>query len=498
MTFDREHSLEGIISLTPRLLVGTTITQLDEDYLQKSFEKILIQCKSFLGFKGSESFLIRDSNYNLKPASRNRDEELYEDFIASVGYQESEVQYGSEVYPLWRQNKQNLNIDQVDPAYYALRHKKPVQLYWNPDYIQRLESEGIIIPGYTDHRKRKYEEYLSHLRPDEQPIRFEDWARFTIFPLLTEINGVHESVGYMTFEHAVGIDGNEPIPEEQMEIAQLTVNSAMLPITVSVFAEEIRNSRDRLITAEKEALLKQILFGAVHDIKNVLAPVENRYVILQGDLAKFEEYLRAGETDTVKLQNLYERIERSRRALESGHRQLRKARAWVGSLGGIDQQKQLKKLTLESLLQESLSLHSAELEGVTMGLNYEKQPYYIMGVEHEISTSILPNLIRNSLEAFLVHRTPNPQILLTTKFNLDNTADLTFEDNGPGINPDLQRRIFDPYTTTKEDLEGRKRGLGLHQVKQMMESIGGSIFVESKTEQPSYTRFTLKFLSTSS
>lgn len=36
---------------------------------------------------------------------------------------------------------------------------------------------------------------------------------------------------------------------------------------------------------------------------------------------------------------------------------------------------------------------------------------------------------------------------------------LTVSDNGPGIAPQLQERIFDPYFTTKES--GRGSGLGL-------------------------------------
>jgi signal transduction histidine kinase len=492
MVFDRERSLEGIISLTPRLLVGTTTTQLDDRYLPNSFETILRDCANFLGFKSAEAFLIRDLKGTLRPASRHREEELYDDFIASVGYQQSEVEFADKFYRRWRENKQNLDLETFDPSYFVLRTKKPIQLYWNLELIKHLESEGVIIPDYQDHRIKKYREYTSYLKGDEIPLPFEDWSRFVIFPLLTEVDGQVESVGYMNFEHAIGISGNEPIPEEKMEIAQLTVNSAMLPITVSVFAEELRKSRDRLIEVEKEALLKQVVFGAVHDINNMLTPISEYYSVLTRDLKVLEGYILTGQSDPTKIEGLQRRIERDLRSIQASEEQLKRARTWIASLGAIDEEQELESINLESLIRGSLTFNQSRLEGINVVTKYEDTPYEILGVGHKIGASVLPNLITNSLEAFASTHTENPSILLTTRLNRDNTANLIFEDNGPGVNPDFLSHMFDLYATTKSDKSGEKRGRGLHQVRKMMESIGGGISAES--EQGKYTRFTLKFL----
>ena len=55
---------------------------------------------------------------------------------------------------------------------------------------------------------------------------------------------------------------------------------------------------------------------------------------------------------------------------------------------------------------------------------------------------------------------------------------LEVSDSGPGIDPAIQGRLFEPFVTTKEN--GRGTGLGLSICKQIVESHGGSISVDSE------------------
>jgi signal transduction histidine kinase len=56
------------------------------------------------------------------------------------------------------------------------------------------------------------------------------------------------------------------------------------------------------------------------------------------------------------------------------------------------------------------------------------------------------------------------------------TAVLEIEDSGPGISPEIQEMIFEPFYTTKRD----GTGLGLATVQRLVEQHGGSIQVSSQ------------------
>jgi signal transduction histidine kinase len=63
---------------------------------------------------------------------------------------------------------------------------------------------------------------------------------------------------------------------------------------------------------------------------------------------------------------------------------------------------------------------------------------------------------------------------------------IEIEDDGPGIPPEIQEKVFNQGFTTKKDL-GRGRGFGLDIVKAYTESYGGAVFIESPVKTPRFT-----------
>lgn len=60
-------------------------------------------------------------------------------------------------------------------------------------------------------------------------------------------------------------------------------------------------------------------------------------------------------------------------------------------------------------------------------------------------------------------------------------GEIIVEDNGIGMSEEFQKRMFEPFTQEKDTQANMGSGLGLFIVKQLVESMGGSIRVESKT-----------------
>ena len=97
--------------------------------------------------------------------------------------------------------------------------------------------------------------------------------------------------------------------------------------------------------------------------------------------------------------------------------------------------------------------------------------------------SALVNLIVNAIDALTSGGTIT---LRTGKTDRDVWAQVS--DDGPGMPPEIERRVFEPYFTTKGD-EGT--GLGLAMVYACMERHGGSVKLETAPGQG--TTFTLSF-----
>jgi len=96
---------------------------------------------------------------------------------------------------------------------------------------------------------------------------------------------------------------------------------------------------------------------------------------------------------------------------------------------------------------------------------------------------IFRNLISNSIK-YLDYDKTEPFIKITIKSDTSKVV-ITFEDNGVGIDPELQRYIFDMFYRANEKSDGS--GIGLYIVKQAVEKLNGSIDVKSKKGES--TRF---------
>lgn len=85
---------------------------------------------------------------------------------------------------------------------------------------------------------------------------------------------------------------------------------------------------------------------------------------------------------------------------------------------------------------------------------------------------VVINLIRNSMQALSSSSETNPEIEVTT-YQQGNEVIVHVTDNGPGISPKFQSKIFDIHFTTKR--EGSGIGLGICRV--LIEMLDGEIQV---------------------
>ena len=98
--------------------------------------------------------------------------------------------------------------------------------------------------------------------------------------------------------------------------------------------------------------------------------------------------------------------------------------------------------------------------------------HYEISTDPDFFYSILENLLLNSLEA----GGKGTRVRISVMKFADEELKIEVSDNGPGIPPDLlPDHLFDPFITAKPT----GSGIGLWQVRQLVESLGGKIMVEN-------------------
>jgi signal transduction histidine kinase len=100
---------------------------------------------------------------------------------------------------------------------------------------------------------------------------------------------------------------------------------------------------------------------------------------------------------------------------------------------------------------------------------------------------VICNLLLNARDAMLA--TPEcPRSILISTYEEAGWACIAVRDTGPGMTPEVQARVLEPFFTTKE--VGKGTGLGLSISQQIMVAHNGQLKVESVLGQGS--QFTIQ------
>jgi len=222
---------------------------------------------------------------------------------------------------------------------------------------------------------------------------------------------------------------------------------------------EVRASRDRIVYLEKISGWQDVARRLAHEIKNPLTPiqlafqqVEARWRALpDGDKAFGAMLGEAGEVvrqEVATLQRLVEEF--------SSFARLPDVRAEPADLSAF----------VEEFVRTSPQLaEAADVELVQAGGAVS------VGLDPTLMRRVLANLAENAVHAA---RPGRARIHLGVARGRDRAV-LTVADEGPGIEPELRPRVFDPYVTTKAGQGGT--GLGLAIAKKIVLQHGGEIEV---------------------
>ena len=218
-----------------------------------------------------------------------------------------------------------------------------------------------------------------------------------------------------------------------------------LQIETESLREQLRIKELEVKRSERLAVLGETAAGIAHEVRNPLGAIKLFASLLKRDL-----------TDQPSAQGLVVEIERSVTALEnvvSNILQFSKEGAVPHS-----------PVNLHSVIrQQAARLTAAERE-VVLDLNLQGNPY-ISGDEHSLG-QVFYNLILNGIQAI-----KSSGRIAIESVDYEQGVRVSIGDSGPGIDPEILERIFDPFVTTK----GNGTGLGLAIVRKIVSRHGGTI-----------------------
>ncbi|MCF8242582.1 MAG: hypothetical protein K9J16_14485 [Melioribacteraceae bacterium] len=143
-------------------------------------------------------------------------------------------------------------------------------------------------------------------------------------------------------------------------------------------------------------------------------------------------------------------------------------------------------ISLKSLFDRVKNLMQKEFENNSIEFSCDVEPETLeLTADPEMFEQVLINLIINSIHALRGRH--DPKIYLIGYLDERGKIAVKVIDNGPGINEDVQDKIFIPFFSTKRD----GSGIGLSLSRQIIRSHGGSIRVNSKQNEG--TTFTMRF-----
>ena len=144
---------------------------------------------------------------------------------------------------------------------------------------------------------------------------------------------------------------------------------------------------------------------------------------------------------------------------------------------------------VEEVVREHIDMISEK--GIALRTGIPTSIPHIMGDEKQIRQA-LENLILNAVN--YIGTTPDPEIIIEIEHRGDDIM-TRVSDNGIGIAPELQAKIFERFFRAPEVEHQQGTGLGLHIVKKIIEHHGGRVGVESQKGNGSTFHFTLPIAS---
>lgn len=270
----------------------------------------------------------------------------------------------------------------------------------------------------------------------------------------------------------VARDAREPrrlLVERDAELARRRAAETQLRDALATIEGKVEQMRQQLLLSEQRATLGTLAGGVGHELRNIAQVQVDSIDALQHAIA-------TGGDLAEPVRNIVHDLERV-----SDHLVLHAKHLMHLSK---PQREVLESLAPGEIVDDVTKMlqRAGRLRGIDVVLE-PPPPNLRIEVSRARIEQILVNLMLNAAEAITPPGTISIRIASRAR-----RVEITVEDTGAGIPPEILGRIFEPYFTTKQD---QGTGLGLAIVRDIVEGYGGKLSVESVVGAGTTFRFDL-------
>ncbi len=324
-----------------------------------------------------------------------------------------------------------------------------------PDLLLRLDGGGRIL---------NYEAGVSQdlfLEPKELfGKRIQDIPLKQLGTQFDEaIRQVQETASMTSIEYALTVQGQERFYEARL--VPLLENQIVVLIRNITERKRAEAEREALIAAleAKNEELERFTYTVSHDLKSPL-------ITIQGFVGFLEQDALAG--NITQLRADVDRISKATHRMG----QLLNELLELSRIGRIANPPEV--VPFAELVHEAASLVAGQLSAHSVQLDIASDLPVVYGDRARLR-EVIQNLLDNAIKYMGEQR--HPRVEIGARTEQDETI-LYVRDNGMGIEPRYQQKIFGLFEQLDTKNEGT--GIGLAIVKRIVEVHGGRIWVESE------------------
>ncbi|WP_028452536.1 ATP-binding protein [Chitinilyticum aquatile] len=251
--------------------------------------------------------------------------------------------------------------------------------------------------------------------------------------------------------------------------------------------EELRHAMHKLVQSEKLASLGSLVAGIAHELNTPLGGSLTVATTLMDEARAFEDAMHEGRMKRAEAERF---VALCRDGTTIMQRNIERAAGLIARFRQVavdTASEQRQHFALRQVVGDVLATFTGALQraGHTLDchiageLEFDSYPGAL--------EQALMQMLSNSLQHGLAGRQGG--VIRVRARPLDGSyAELVYEDNGCGIPAQLQKRVFDPFFTTRMGQGGS--GLGLYLVYNLLTGpLGGELRLESEPDQ--FTRFVM-------